>query len=112
MTPIDLDFIRELGVLVKGEIFDSHNPDVLLQDLLEIELPDGKIIDVGWYPEHDPTGRYRITLYECITVHYIKRYYAENVHVALTFVSELIRAFSNVSTLSASSEADQQTHAY
>lgn len=64
MKPIDLSFLSAYpDVIVKGEIFNSKDPIVLSEDLLEIELPSGRIIDVGWYPEHDPEGAYRILLY-------------------------------------------------
>jgi hypothetical protein len=32
------------------------------EDLLFASLPDGKTIDVGWYPACDPDGLFRITL--------------------------------------------------
>src|SRR5665213_648822 len=64
MNTINLSFLEmNSGVTVKGELFDSKNSIVLSEDLLEISLPSGRNIDVGWYPEHDPSGSYRITLY-------------------------------------------------
>ena len=43
---------------VYGFIPDESDFDNLTQDLLEIQLDNGIIIDVGWYPEHDPQGQY------------------------------------------------------
>jgi hypothetical protein len=42
----------------------SENPDPadLRHDLLAIRLPDGSFIDVGWHPQFDPAGRYRVSL--------------------------------------------------
>ncbi len=34
----------------------------LKEDLLQIEYPDGYLIDVGWYPEFDITGHFKIML--------------------------------------------------
>src|SRR5260370_39838846 len=51
------------GVEVLGELIDTSEPDHLLQDLLQVKLPSGVIIDVGWYPECDPTGHYRVVAF-------------------------------------------------
>ena len=37
MQPIDLSFLEFPGVRIKGEFYDSLDPDVLVQDILEIE---------------------------------------------------------------------------
>jgi hypothetical protein len=34
----------------------------LTEDQLWAEHPDGRTIDVGWYPDNSPTGRWRVTL--------------------------------------------------
>ena len=34
------------------------NTEDLDEDLLQLELPDGCVLDVGWYPSCDPSGRY------------------------------------------------------
>lgn len=61
MNPIDL----QLGddVIVKGCVYQTKEPVYLREDLLEIDLPSGLTIDVGWYPEGDPGGAYRIVLF-------------------------------------------------
>jgi hypothetical protein len=51
------------GILVKGGIPTSRDPADLVSDMVEIDLPDGTTLDVGWVPEHDPSGRYRLKLY-------------------------------------------------
>jgi hypothetical protein len=66
--PTDLSVIlRERavvrGAVVRGAIYRELHPDLLLQDILEIDLPSGKTIDVGWYPEHDVAGAFRVRLY-------------------------------------------------
>ena len=54
MEPNNLTFLEtKPGVLAKGEIFDCKDPIVLSEDLIEVCLPSGRVIDVGWYPEHD-----------------------------------------------------------
>lgn len=49
---------------VLGELYESTHPDVLLQDVLEIQLPNDIYIDVRWYPEHDPAGCFWIRMYQ------------------------------------------------
>lgn len=50
--------------IVRGALYDTMDPLFLVQDILDVVLPDGVIIDVGWYPESDPSGEYRITVYQ------------------------------------------------
>lgn len=84
IKPIDLSsFASHADVVVKGEIYDSDDTDVLLQDLLEIGLPSGNTIDVGWYPEHDPNGQYRVILYRDFTGDPFRRYETPDVYVAI-----------------------------
>ena len=64
MRPIDLHFLERPGIRIKGELYDSLDVDVLLQDLLEIDMPGDTTIDVGWYPEHDPSGNFRVRCHE------------------------------------------------
>jgi hypothetical protein len=75
MNPLDLTFLLTAfpRIRINGQIFESQNPIVLSEDLLEISLPSGKTIDVGWYPEHDPTGQYRVLLYRGHTGYALKR---------------------------------------
>lgn len=49
------------NAIVRGEIrLPSDDPMLLSQDMLEVELPTGVFLDVGWFPEHDPQGEYVI----------------------------------------------------
>jgi hypothetical protein len=49
--------------LVVSSLFDSKEPGLLTQDLLLVELPGKTFIDVSWFPEHDPSGMYVITVF-------------------------------------------------
>ena len=65
MNPIDLK-LSELGlnqVVVKGQLYHTYDPADLDQDILEIDLPNGISIDVGWHPESDPGGSFRIVVF-------------------------------------------------
>jgi len=62
MTAVHLSLPEE--AIVRGALYAENDPAYLVQDLLEVELPRGIFIDVGWYPDHDPNGHYRIVVFE------------------------------------------------
>jgi hypothetical protein len=92
VEPIDLsDWIANgSGARVKGEIFESKDAILLSEDLLEVSLPSGRTIDVGWYPEHDPSGAYRVTLYLGHAGAPLKQFETRDVYEALEEVRVLI----------------------
>lgn len=47
-----------------------HNLD---QDMLQIELPGSIFIDVGWYPDLDQTGEYRLIVFHDTTEEMLER---------------------------------------
>lgn len=48
--------------VVVNSLYNSKDPDVLTQDLMLVELPNQTYIDVSWFPEHDPTGAYCVSV--------------------------------------------------
>lgn len=61
MKTIPLDLPE--GCSVSNHLYPSMGIGYLLSDLVAVELPDGSIIDAGWYPEHDPGGHYFVRYY-------------------------------------------------
>ncbi len=49
---------------VTGALRSRTTVQNLLQDMLQIVLPDDIVIDVGWYPDWDPNGRYRVMVFQ------------------------------------------------
>jgi hypothetical protein len=49
--------------VVVNSLYDSREPGFLTADLLLVELPSKTYIDVSWYPEHDPSGAYTVTVF-------------------------------------------------
>jgi len=90
MKPIDLSFLRYQGVVVRGEVFDSNESAVLLEDLIEVELPAGRFIDMGWYPEHDVDGEYVVRLWSRDDPRFEQRFRTRDVTRALRFVERLV----------------------
>jgi hypothetical protein len=64
MTPIPIQFPSDASVT--GEILSSysHAPLRRTEDILQVRLGSGKIIDVGWYPAWDPLGAFQVVIYE------------------------------------------------
>ncbi|AZF11292.1 hypothetical protein C4J93_3096 [Pseudomonas sp. R2-37-08W] len=61
---ISLDFLQgtitydELSMVQNCAI--EHQAQHLKEDMLQVEYPDGFLIDVGWYPSFDPKGQFQI----------------------------------------------------
>lgn len=61
---ISLDFLQgkitydELSMLQDSGI--EHQAHNLKEDMLQVEYPDGFLIDVGWYPSFDAKGHFQI----------------------------------------------------
>jgi hypothetical protein len=49
--------------IIVNSLYDSKDPGFLTQDLLLVELPGKTYIDVSWFPEHDPSGAYSVTVF-------------------------------------------------
>lgn len=63
MNPEKVSFSLPPGAVKKGVMFNTYEPAYLCEDMLEIDLPSGLTIDVGWCPEEDPKGSFRVVLY-------------------------------------------------
>jgi len=53
-------------VRIKGMLLREYAPDdlsLLDQDVLEIELPNDLRVEVGWFPENDPSGRFLLQIF-------------------------------------------------
>ena len=51
---------------IRGMLLRAYGPNdmaLLDQDVLEIKLPNDLRIDVGWFPENDPNGRFVIRVF-------------------------------------------------
>ena len=51
------------GAIQKGSLHDDYEIEDLDQEILEIDLPIGLTIDVGWYPQFDRDGAFQIVVY-------------------------------------------------
>jgi hypothetical protein len=67
MNEINLKKWLPPGSVVRGILLSSYDPvtdlPLLDQDIVEIELPNGMTISIGWFPEQDLAGHFRVTLF-------------------------------------------------
>lgn len=90
MIQFNLDFLRLPGVVVRGEIYLPDAPDVMLQDLIEVELPNSNSVDVGWYPEHDADGEFLVATHDS-ALNELECFSTRNVEAALDKVYSIIQ---------------------
>lgn len=62
MKPVDIHL--PTGAKAANYLFPQMGVEDLTQDVMTVVLPTGYCVDVGWYPEHDPSGRYLIRVFE------------------------------------------------
>ncbi|MFC6301915.1 hypothetical protein GNF76_28150 [Pseudomonas sp. CCM 7893] len=61
---ISLDFLQgkvthdDLSLLLDSALDGQTNS--LKEDMLQVEYPEGHLLDVGWYPSFDPKGSFQI----------------------------------------------------
>src|SRR5262249_16724021 len=63
MNPLPLR-VPPRGRVIFNYLCPTYDPLALTQDIALVSLPNNVFIDVGWYPEHDPHGAYRISVYQ------------------------------------------------
>lgn len=61
MNPVSLQLPPDAKVF--NSLFANANLEDMTQDLLAVALPTGFFVDVGWFPEHDPSGSYCIRVF-------------------------------------------------
>ena len=93
MKPVKLDLPD--GVEVRGELLSGRQPDCMLQDLLELKLPTGITIDVGWHPESDPNGSYRVVVFRDYWRNQLQQpVLTRSIRELVTIVEKLAREYS------------------
>lgn len=64
MNPVHIDLTTAAGArLALNSLFDSPDPIYLDQDLVLVELPGDRFIDVSWLPAGDTSGTYHVTVF-------------------------------------------------
>ena len=91
---------------VIGSLYESDDLSELGQDMLEIILANGILIDAGWYPEGDPNGCYVISVTRGLDEMAEARR-TTDASDAAKIVGEQIDAFSGAALQTAGSRCDR-----
>ncbi len=79
--------------IIVNSLYDSKDPGFLTQDLMLVELLGKTYIDVSWFPEHDPSGAYVITVFR--DHNQIHEAEAKTAYEARSIVEKLAVTFSS-----------------
>ncbi len=71
------------------------SPDDLTQDIAIVGLRNGYCVDVGWYPEHDPSGEFWIRVFwECWNNQVIEPIRTRDAYQAARLVEQLVATYN------------------
>lgn len=99
--------------LVEGEIYTVDDDPLLLEDGMLHVLVGSFSIDVSWYPEHDPSGEYVITVYEDVWERQINSTTARSAAEAAELVERIASHLSEpVTNLPAADSAIADDYVY
>lgn len=99
MNPIPLPGLPHGSEILFNALYPSKEPDHLVQDLLAVKLAGGEVIDVSWHPEHDPTGRFYVTVLDRECRVELKKIEADDPHEAANGVQRLANHFAGANGL-------------
>lgn len=80
-------------VKVTGALYSRSNIRDLTEDMLQLELPGGLVIDVGWYPELDRTGSYAIVVFEDSVDHALEKIRTRDIRVVVKEIYSLLSKY-------------------
>jgi hypothetical protein len=91
MRRVDINVPAEIGCDVTGFLYDSPLHQQLSEDMLEVCLDNGFLIDAGWYPHGDARGSYMISVSRGLELIISRN--TKDVSEAAQIVEELISAY-------------------
>jgi hypothetical protein len=83
------------GIEVVGFVYASNAHAELTQDMLEVRLPIGVNINVGWYPEGDVAGKYLVKIWGAIELRDSETHDPE---AAVDIVEDYVKLFHGLVT--------------
>ena len=82
------------GCEVYNFMYRTRDPEYLVQDQLSVRLQNGFVVDVSWFPEHDPNGCYHIhVIREFWDNQFIDPIESANVNTVVARVQSLAQRF-------------------
>jgi hypothetical protein len=95
------------GARVYSFLYRTTEPEYLTQDVLAVSLPSGFYIDVGWFPEHAPTGHYVIRVfYQYWNDQKINPIRVKTVDDVVQVVESLVDRFNSATVATASTKSE------
>jgi len=109
MSPICLKLPP--GATSRGVLNTAPALSELREDMLDIALPTGIRIDVGWWPAWDPTGEFVVTVYASDWDHPIEQFFTKDLNEMIEAVEERAVRFSqDVSPVDSSTSTRLESH--
>jgi len=97
------------GVTAIGALHNTENADALDQDMLQLTLPGAVFIDVGWYPDCDPGGEYRVVVFrDDFESPLEEAFHAKEVAAVVDKIQRLLAKYAPTSSPAAGEEASIQ----
>lgn len=78
---------------VRGAMYPSMAPEFLREDLLELDLVTGYTVDVGWIPQCDRKGHFRIVVFKDFWTNINAETSADSPDDAIDFLKWFIREY-------------------
>lgn len=97
---MNIDFSIKKGNIVfndfslKKDIPLDKQVDTLKEDMLQVEFPNGYILDVGWRPSFDVNGRFYIYLIKDFD--WENHIYSGNASDIYSLETEIVQAINNL----------------
>ena len=95
MHPINIQLHKDANAVVRGAIYSDRTPEALDSELLEVELPHGVFIDVGWYPSGDPDGAFYVTAFLGSWDHILRRKTTRSPREAASLVENWVEVYTS-----------------
>ena len=89
---IQLEFPNCPGCEVVGFLYDSSDISELGEDMIEVRIRGEITINAGWYPEGEPSGKYRIKTWGKIE---LPDSFARSADEAAEIIRELVEMFTS-----------------
>lgn len=94
MNPIHLNL--PIDAVQRGAIYPTKRLDYLVQDMLEVQVGNDVFIDVAWWPQRDPAGKYVVSVFRSVWEEQLKpQFFTKEYQKAVAKVEKWAKEFSS-----------------
>lgn len=98
------------GAIVRGELPPAMDLDYLAEDILQVELPNGVIVDLGWLPAWDPSGSFVVSVYRHNWQNQLRdQYFAQDIDDAAQALQRFAAEYSQMIVFGSSDTGHMST---